>query len=143
MWDDDSGIGYNGAWVIAGGDTVVIRGCTASLNPVNPSNPACRIGWDQPGGGGPNNLWCQFIGSYSCYNPPIPAGTATQHTRILGQCVLAGNCNTGNTTERANLSQISGGFGLTYTFNLGSTQYVDIEGIELNTHNWASSHHGI
>jgi len=142
MWDDDSGAVGAGAWVIAGGDTVIVRGCTAGPNQVNPANPTCRIGWDQGGGGGPTNLWCQFGGSYTCYNPPIPAGTATQHTRILGQCVLAGNCNTGNTTNRANLTQLFGGFGLYETFNLDSTQYVDIEGIELTTHNGVCTRNG-
>jgi hypothetical protein len=141
MWDDKSGAVGAGTWVIAGGDTVIIRGCTASANQSNASNPNCRIGWDGPTGPTSGN-WCYGVGSYTCYNPPIPAGTATQHTRILGQCVLAGNCNTGNTTERANLSQMFGGFSLTWTFNLGSTQYVDIQGIEVTTHNGVCSRGG-
>jgi len=141
MWDDRSGLVGSGAWVIAGGDTVVIRGCTALSGQVNPANPACRIGWDGPTGAASDN-WCYGVGSYTCYNPPIPAGTAAQHTRILGQCVLAGTCNTGNVTNRANLTQLFGGFSLTETFNLESTNYVDIEGFELTTHNGACSHHG-
>jgi hypothetical protein len=147
MWDDDSGITHyptGGQWVMAGGDTVIIRGCAAGPNQVNPSNPNCRIGFDRPTGGAPNN-WCYYVdgGSYACYNPPIPAGTAAQHTRILGQCVLAGNCNTGNVTNRSNLTQLFGGFSVGSTLNLGSTQYVDVEGIELTTHNGLCSHHGV
>ena len=61
LYDDDSGHSFNtnnasgnymGTWVINGGDTVVIRGCTALPTQVNPSNPACRIGWDAPTQGG-------------------------------------------------------------------------------------------
>jgi hypothetical protein len=138
LWDDGSGLVWTGTWVIAGGDTVVIRGCSASANQLNPSNPNCRIGWDIATGGGPTNPWCGNVGSYTCYNPPIPAGTATQHTRILGACAYGTySCTPVNTYPLAsnNLTQIFGGFGLTFTFNLGSTSYVDIEGIELTTHN--------
>jgi hypothetical protein len=141
MWDDESGSVGAGTWVIAGGDTIIIRGCKASANQSNASDPNCRVGWDAPTGSGAN-LWCYGVGSYTCYNPPIPAGTATQHTRILGQCVLAGNCNTGNTTNRANLAQIFGGFSLNETFNLTATQYVDIEGIELTSHNGQCTRNG-
>jgi hypothetical protein len=35
----------------------------------------------------------------------------------------------------SNLTQIFGGFGLTFTFNLQDTQYVDVQCIELTTHN--------
>ena len=136
LWDDESGAVGAGAWVIAGGDTVIIRGCTASANQTNPSNPDCRIGWDAPTGTGAN-LWCYGVGSYTCYNPPIPAGTATQHTRILGQNYA--NCNVGGATNPktyvSNLTQLFGGFSLTFTFNLGSTSYVDVQCIELTTHN--------
>jgi len=136
MWDDESGQVSGGAWVMAGGDTVIVRGCAASSHQSNPSNPNCRIGWDAPTGTGAN-LWCYGVGSYSCYNPPIPAGTAAQHTRILGQNYA--NCNTGGSTNpknyESNLTQFFGGFSLQYTFNLRNTQYVDIQCIELTSHN--------
>jgi Putative Ig domain len=138
LWDDDSGLVGAGAWVIAGGDTVVVRGCSALPNQMNAANPTCRIGWDINTGGGPTNNWCADVGSYTCYNPPIPAGTATQHTRILGGCAYGTySCTPVNTypLPSNNLTQLFGGMGLTWTFNLGSTSYVDIEGIELTTHN--------
>ncbi len=138
MWDDDSGQVGAGAWIIAGGDTVVVRGCTALSTQQNPSNPTCRIGWDVNYGGGAANNWCADVGSYTCYNPPIPAGTAAQHTRILGGCAYGTyTCTPVNTYPIVsnNLTQIFGGFGLFWTFNLGSTSYVDVEGIELTTHN--------
>jgi hypothetical protein len=136
LWDDESGAVGAGAWVIAGGDTVIIRGCTASANQSNASNPDCRLGWDAPTGTGAN-LWCYGVGSYTCYNPPIPAGTASQHTRILGQNYAA--CNVGGATNpklyASNLTQLFGGFSLVSTFNLQNTQYVDVQCIELTTHN--------
>jgi hypothetical protein len=136
MWDDESGQVGAGAWVIAGGDTVLIRGCTAGAGQSNPANPTCRIGWDAPTGSG-SNQWCYGVGSYTCYNPPIPAGTALQHTRILGENYAA--CNTGGATNpkvyASNLTQLFGGFSLSYTFNLQDTQNVDVQCIELTTHN--------
>jgi Putative Ig domain len=138
LWDDDSGMVGLGAWVIAGGDTVVVRGCSALPTQMNAANPTCRIGWDINTGGGASNQWCTDVGNTGCNNPPIPAGTATQHTRILGGCAYGTyTCTPVNTYPLTsnNLTQIFGGMGVTWTFNLGSTQYVDIEGIELTTHN--------
>jgi len=144
LWDDDSGRVGQGAWVIAGGDTVLIRGCNASASQQKPSNPACRIGWDASTGNPAINNWCYGVGSYTCYNPPIPAGTAAQHTRILGQNYAA--CNAEGATNpklyESNLTQIFGGFSLTWTFNLQNTQYVDIQCVEVTTHNGACTRGG-
>lgn len=141
LWDDDSGRVGSGAWVIAGGDTILVRGCSASRNQAKPANPDCRIGWDQPtgacSGGVGANCWCYGVGSYTCFNPPIPSGTAAHHTRILGANYA--NCNAGGGTDprsyRSNLTQLFGGFSLQFTFNLQNARYVDIQCIELTTHN--------
>ena len=138
MWDDRSGLVGAGAWVIAGGDTIVIRGCQALPQQQNATNPNCRIGWDGAWGAVSGN-WCYGVGSYTCYNPPIPAGTPTNHTKILGGCAygtytctpISNNYPYASTNE----TQLYGGFSLTWTFNLAGTQNVDIEGIELTTHN--------
>ena len=136
LWDDDSGRVGAGEWVIKGGDTVILRGCSAESSQANPSNPNCRVGWDAPTGTGANR-WCYGVGSYTCYNPPIPAGTASRHTRILGQNHAA--CNAAGATNprqyASNLTQIFGGFSLSSTLNLQNTQYVDVQCIELTTHN--------
>ncbi len=136
MWDDRSGRVGSGAWVIAGGDTVIIRGCHALPDQQNAANPDCRIGWDGAWGAAAGN-WCYGVGSYTCYNPPIPAGTAAQHTRILGQNYSS--CNQGGATNpklyASNLTQLYGGFSLIWTFNLKDTQYVDLQCIQLTTHN--------
>ncbi|MEO6924343.1 MAG: hypothetical protein ABI142_10995, partial [Bryocella sp.] len=45
MWDDDSGVTRyptGGKWLMAGGDTVIIRGCAAGPKQVNGANPNCR-----------------------------------------------------------------------------------------------------
>lgn len=138
LWDDDSGAVFNGAWVIAGGDTVMVSGCHASTNQINSSNPNCRIGWDNPNGGGATNLWCQFVGNNICFNPTIPSGSISQPTRILGMNYAS--CATGGQTNPRNyapgqLAQLFAGFGLTWSFDLRSTQNVTIGCIEFTTHN--------
>ena len=138
LWSDNSG--EKNAWVIAGGDTVVIRGCTALASQTNPSNPNCRLGYDNATNGNAPNSWCGYGNPNSvCFNPPIPAGTAAQPTKILGACAYGTyTCTpiTNNYPYRThNETQLFGGFGLAWTFNLQSTRYVTIEGIELTTHN--------
>ena len=142
LWSDNSGA--QNAWVIAGGDTVVIRGCTALSSQMNSSNPDCRLGYDNNNNGNAPNFWCGYGSPNSnCFNPPIPAGTAAQPTKILGGCAygtysctpINNNYPYGPTNE----TQLYGGFGLAWTFNLESTSYVDFEGIELTTHNGVCS----
>jgi hypothetical protein len=129
---DNTGYAPPMNWVIAGGDTVVVRGC---FNVDENGNGAtyCRIGGSPPGH---PDYWCVGVsgGLQGCSSGPLPAGTAIQHTRILGQCMLAGNCNSGNTTNYANLTQLFGGSGLGTAINLQGTQYVDFEGIEVTRH---------
>jgi hypothetical protein len=138
LWADNSG--NPNSWVIAGGDTVVIRGCTGLVSQTNPSNPNCRLGYDNPTSGNAPNYWCGYGNpNTSCFNPPIPSGTAARHTKILGGCAYGGyTCTPINNQYpygQTNETQLFGGFGLTWTFNLESTSYVDLEGIELTTHN--------
>jgi hypothetical protein len=112
LWDDQS---YgNDAWVIAGGDTVIIR------------NGPWRVGYDS--GSGTSNTWCYGgSGPYDCFNPPIPAGTANQHTRILG-------ANYASCGSKTSMTQIYGGYGVDMALNLDGAQYVDVECIELTRH---------
>ncbi len=116
---DDQSYG-NSAWVISGGDTVILRG------------GPWRVGFDQ--GNSPNDKWCLGgNGQTGCFNPPIPGGTPTQHTRILGENYVSCNKNAG-TTDRSKLTQIFGGFDLLMTLNLDGAQYTDVECIELTRH---------
>jgi len=108
LYDDQSY--QNHAWVISGGDTVIIRG------------GPWRVGVDQ--GTDPHTVWCNGSGDpYNCTNPKIPAGTPTQHTRILGENYAS--CNQGNMT------QLHGGYGLYVTLSMQGAQYVDVQCIEL------------
>jgi hypothetical protein len=142
LWSDNSSAPT--AWVIAGGDTVIIRGCTALGSQTSADNPHCRLGYDNPNNGWAPNAWCGLgIPNSSCFNPPIPAGTSGQHTRILGACAVTSSCNPAGVTNpmlyASNLTQLYGGFGLFYTLDLRGAKYVDIEGIELTTHNGTCS----
>jgi hypothetical protein len=143
MWDDQS---YNSiTWVMHGGDTVIIHGCHANAQQMNPSNPDCRIGWDESAWGGQPNFWCLGGGpyqqsSYGCYNPPVPAGTASQHTRILGANYQ--NCSTNNQPDTTKTATLFGGFSVLNTLSLANTQYVDVECIHITSHNGICTVHG-
>ncbi len=114
---DDQSYG-NRAWVIAGGDTVILRG------------GPWRVGFATNNNA---HVWCSGgQGPYSCTNPTIPAGTPTRHTRILGE--NHGNCS------QSKMTQLYGGFGVGSTLNLSGAQYVDVECIELTRHSQCIEH---
>jgi len=130
------------AWVIAGGDSVLIRGCGHLSTQINPADPNCRVGYDNPNSGSVPNGWCgSGVPTFSCFAPPLPAGTSGQHTRILGQNYAA--CNTGGAVHPegyvSNLTQIYGGFAVAYILDLANAQYVDVQCIELTTHNFTTA----
>jgi hypothetical protein len=106
LWDDQTF--NNDAWVITGGDTVIVRG------------GPWRVGLDPTGGGS----WAN--GGAALQNPVIPAGSTSQHTRILGEN-FAG-CSTTNKT------QIFGGFGVGAALDLSGAQYVDVQCLEITRH---------
>jgi hypothetical protein len=125
LYDDKGYNGISAAWVIAGGDTVIVRGCH---NPGN--NGECRIGGDPPG---VKDSWCVGgPGMQGCSAGPIPSGTALQPTRILGEHYAS--CSTDNVTIRSRLTKFFGGNGLGTVVNLQNTNYVDFECIELTDH---------
>lgn len=135
LYDDQS---YNeqaqgsAAWVISGGDTVIIDGCASGLNNTAPD---CRIGFDSNNDkeANGNYAWCfGGGGSFGCYNPPIPAGTPTDPTRILG--VNYQNCSQGNLTDQSKLTQLFGGFGAGAVLNLTGTQNVQVECLDITDH---------
>jgi hypothetical protein len=137
MWMD--GTYGNSVWVIAGGDTLVIRGCHAVRTQVRADNPHCRVGWDKPTGNDPENFWCAGVSSFwGCGMPPPPSGTSAQHTRILGACAYgAYTCNPVKSYPYTsnNLTQIYGSFAADGVMWLTGSRFVDIEGLEITTHN--------
>ena len=116
LYDDQTS--QNWAWVIAGGDTVIVRGGPYRVGIDNATNAPNANG----------KSWCIGSGSvpYGCYNPTIPAGTASQHTRILGENYAS--CG------QSNMTQLFGGFGDITTLNLSGAQYVDVACLELTRH---------
>ena len=138
LWMD--GTYGNSAWVIAGGDTVVIRGCAALPEQQNPDNPHCRIGADNSKDTG---IFCQGVSSYwGCSMPPPPSGTASNHTRILGACAFGTYTCTpviGYPYTSNNLTQLYSGWNAGGLMYLNGASYIDIEGMELTTHNGACS----
>src|SRR5580704_7401511 len=136
MWMD--GTYGNSQWVMAGGDTLVIRGCAALPSQQNPDAPHCRIGWDKATGNDAENFWCAGLNTaWGCSMPPPPNGTATQHTRILGACAYGTySCNPviGYPYTNNNLTQLFGGFGSGAVMYLSGASYVDVEGLEITSH---------
>jgi hypothetical protein len=103
--------GYNNKqWVIAGGDTVVIRG------------GPYRMGYKGPN---PKDNWGSCPGDpFGCVMPSIPSGTSDRPTRFLGE--QYGSCK--------QKTQLFGGYGLYAVLNLTGSKNVDIECIELTDH---------
>jgi hypothetical protein len=110
----------NNAWVIAGGDTVIIR------------DGPWRVGWDAASGIGSGATWCKGMSNTSCSNPVIPAGTPARHTRILGEHFA--DCSNGDATNNSKLTQIFGGFGVNSVLTLNGAQYVDVQCLEITSH---------
>jgi hypothetical protein len=127
LWDDQS---YgNDAWVIAGGDTVILRG------------GPWRVGFDAATGKGAGYTWCfGGQGPYACTNPTIPAGTPSQHTRILGENYAS--CSVGNSVNKSKVTQIFGGYAVGVALNLGGAKYVDVQCLEITEHNGKCVLHG-
>lgn len=112
LFDDQS---YNNnAWVISGGDTVILRG------------GPWRVGWDANTGRGAGYTWCIGRNNSGCSNPTIPAGTAAQHTRLLGENFAS--CSATNKT------QLFGGFGVGAALDLSGAQFVDAQCLEVTRH---------
>ena len=120
LWDDRATYGKT-AWVIAGGDTVI----------VDQNRKGWRVGFDQAGA---NDPWCSGMnGAISCSNPTIPSGTAGQHTRILGR-------NYEHCTADSAKTQIFGGHGVYTPLNLGGAAFVDVECLEITRHSQCAMH---
>jgi hypothetical protein len=124
LWQDgsytDSTTFPGWGWVIAGGDTVIIRG------------GPWRVGWatntNSCGTGG-----CFGIAGnpYASGAPNPPSGTAAGHTRILGEHFAA--CSTGNVPNLSAMTEIFGGFAVGSVVSMGSP-YVDFQCIKVTDH---------
>lgn len=122
LWADGSynyGTTFPGwGWVIAGGDTVIIRGSIGT-------GVSYRVGWNS------QSTYCDAIacwgitGSPSASGPPpVPSGTAQQHTRILGE-------NYGACTVQSARTQLHGGWGVGVVLSLSGSSYVDLSCLDI------------
>jgi hypothetical protein len=111
LWANDVA-GETAQWKIAGGDTVILR------------QGPYRIGYKNNTGAA-SDAWGYCAGNNGgCTMPPIPAGTANQHTKFLGENYA--NCST--------KTQLHGGYGLNHIIDVTQTQHVDVACLELTDH---------
>jgi hypothetical protein len=124
LWQDGtySTAGYfpTWGWVIAGGDTVIIRGSIGT-------GVSWRVGWNNGGGAYDSTTGLYFGLQGDPYNSGIPAppsGTALQHTRILGENYAA--C-----TAQSARTQLHGGWSVFNVINLAGASYVDVGCVDI------------
>jgi Putative Ig domain len=128
-WLYDAQDGNSRSWVIAGGDTVIIRG------------GPWRIGHDQ--GITSHDAWCNNANdnNQTCYIPQPPAGTAAQHTVIEGEnCITGCPDASGIGPDVTKITELYGGFGLYHVLDLNTTSYVDFKGLGLTRHSQCIQH---
>jgi len=128
-WLYDAQDGNSRSWVIAGGDTVIIRG------------GPWRIGHDQ--GATNHDVWCNNPNdnNQTCYIPPPPAGTAAQHTVIEGEnCISGCPDSSGIGPDTTKITELYGGFGLYHVLDLNTTSFVDLKGLGLTRHSQCIQH---
>jgi hypothetical protein len=105
-------------WVIAGGDTVILRGSIER-------GVSYRVGWNSA------SKYCDTTGcwgvagnNFASGAPPPPSGTAEQHTRILGENYASCHSATART-------QLHGGWGVVNVFDLSGASYVDVACVDI------------
>jgi hypothetical protein len=122
LWSDGS---YNygttlpgWGWVIAGGDTVIIRGSIAT-------GVSYRVGWNSA------SSYCDSTGCWGITGSPAqsgapapPSGTAAQHTRILGE-------NYASCHSASAKTQLHGGWSVGTVLSLAGTSYVDVACLDI------------
>jgi hypothetical protein len=122
LWSDASytyGKDFPGwGWIGAGGDTYIIRGSIGTgvsyrVGPNSQTTYCDPVGcWGITGDGGASGA------------PPPPSGTASQHTRILGENYAA--CHSASAK-----TQLHGGMGVGTVLNLSGSSYVDIACLDI------------
>jgi hypothetical protein len=122
LWQDGSytyGKDFPGwGWVIAGGDTVILRGSIGT-------GASYRVGADT------ETKYCDATGcwgkagdTFGSGAPPPPSGTASQPTRILGENFAA--C-----TSQSARTQLHGGMGVSAVVSLTGSSYVDLACLDI------------
>ena len=112
-WSNDASVAFPAwGWIGNGGDTYLIRG------------GPWRVGQSGPN---PGDYFGLAGDPYGAGAPPPPSGTATQHTRILGE-------NYSSCSSQSSMTQMFGGYGVFQVLALNGAKYVDVQCIELTRH---------
>jgi hypothetical protein len=99
-------------WVIAGGDTVIIRGSIGT-------GVSYRVGANNSSAGCDSTGCWGVSGDPGDSGPPrVPSGTSGAHTKILGE-------NYASCTSQNVRAQLHGGWGIGTVFQLAGSNYVD------------------
>jgi hypothetical protein len=101
-------------WIGAGGDTYRIMGMIAQ-------GVSYRVGWDSAT---TYDGWGLAGDPYASGMPAPPSGSATQHTRILGQ-------NAGSCAAQSARTQLHGGWGAGGVLTLSGSSYVDVACLDI------------
>ncbi len=117
LWQDTSystGTTFPGwGWIGSGGDTYIIRGSIAD-------GVTWRVGANNAGATCDTNGCWGIEGNAAASGAPPPlSGTASQHTRILGENFAS--CRSANAK-----TQLRGGWGVGNVLNLSGSSYVDV-----------------
>jgi len=105
-------------WVIAGGDTVIIRGSIGA-------GVTYRVGWNSASTYCDKTVcWGVAGDTFASGAPPPPSGTAAQHTRILGE-------NYASCQGASAKTQLHGGWAVTNVLNLSGSSYVDVACLDI------------
>jgi hypothetical protein len=117
LWQDGSytyGKAFPGwGWVGAGGDTYIVRGSIAD-------GVSYRVGWDSPTSYCTGTTCFGVTGDpYGSGAPPIPSGTAAQHTTFEGGQFAS--CHTASAR-----TQLHGGYGVSSVLQMVGSSYVDV-----------------
>jgi hypothetical protein len=122
LWSDGSytpGTALPGwGWIGAGGDTYIIRGSIGT-------GVSYRVGWNSA------STYCDKAGCWGIAGdapnsgaPPPPSGTATQHTRILGE-------NYASCRSASAKTQLHGGWRAGQVLDLSGSSYVDVACLDI------------
>jgi hypothetical protein len=117
LWSDEQ-TQYQLKWMISGGDTVIVR--------QKPGGYMASVDAPAPSGGGhwiPTN--CDG-NQYTCHMPSIPSGTASRHTRILGENYASCRSDSAKTL-------LNGSWNSDEIINVGDSQFVDVACLELSS----------
>jgi len=74
-----------------------------------------------------NTATCFSSWSYDCYPNAVPSGTSGTHTKIIG-------CSTGGCSGYTGVPKLWGAGRVVMVLNLGGSQYVDVQDIEITDH---------